>query len=318
MRNRVGHFIFTEGIMMNNDNTIEVKPALTIEEQVNKLKERGLIIPDEPYAQSVLSRINYYRFTGYLLPYKVIDTDTYISGTSFEQAYNLYEFDTKLRQLLMNLSEYIEISMRTYLSYHLALKYDPECYRNKDHFNFKDEKTYKIFIDKIDRELLNSKELYVSHYRNKYNGRFPIWLAVEAMSFANLSILYANLKPKDKRAISRNYKLKKHQLLDNWLHSLCVLRNRCAHYNRIYYMRLSKAINLSLDARKLHISPNSLYALIFTLKYLVQDYSTWNQWIIRLASLIEEYNHVVDLTKMGFINDWEKYLRSIPTDIYSE
>ena len=43
--------------------------ATTIEEQVDILESRGLIIEDRPFAISSLRKIGYFRFKGYCLPY---------------------------------------------------------------------------------------------------------------------------------------------------------------------------------------------------------------------------------------------------------
>lgn len=44
------------------------KPAFTIPQQIDQLKNRGLIIPDEILATKVLQNISYYRLAGYWWP----------------------------------------------------------------------------------------------------------------------------------------------------------------------------------------------------------------------------------------------------------
>lgn len=292
----------------------ELKPPATYEEMLTLLKSRGLTIGNESRAVEILQRVNYYRLTGYLLPYK-INENKYIDGTTFEQVVDLYDFDMRLRSILLDVFEYVEISMRSRISYHLAHKYGAECYKDPSNFSFRSIDEYNNFRNKLNDELVRSKELFVTHYKTKYEGRYPIWLAIEVLSFSSLSILYTNLKPEDKRIISKQFGLKTAKLLDGWLHSMCVLRNRCAHFSRIYDTKLSQQVGLTFNAQILHVEPNSLYAIIFTLKYLVQEYSTWNPWIIELTSLLDRYSDVCDLNRMGFIEDWEKHLRSAPTDI---
>ena len=46
------------------------KPPLTYKEQVELLKSRGMIIPDEKRAKRLLANISYYRLSAYMLPYK--------------------------------------------------------------------------------------------------------------------------------------------------------------------------------------------------------------------------------------------------------
>lgn len=296
-----------------NNNGSSLKPPATYKHMVNILKSRGLIIKNESKAIRILKRISYYRLTGYLLPYKVSE-EFYVEGTTFDQIVDLYHFDKRLRSLLLEILEYVEINMRSQISYHLAHKYGAECYKDASNFSFRTTYEYEKFTDKLDGELSRSKELFISHYNQRYDGRFPIWIAVEVLSFSSLSILYTNLKPQDKRIISKQNGLKTAKLLDSWLHGMCVLRNRCAHFSRIYNTKLSQRMALTFNAQELSIESNSLFGLIFILKYLVREYSIWNSWIIELDSLIERYKQVCDLSKMGFIQDWEKHLRSIPTD----
>ncbi len=51
------------------------KPSLTIEEQVNLLKNKGLIFSNEEDAKNILSNISYYRISAYTTPFKKIVKD---------------------------------------------------------------------------------------------------------------------------------------------------------------------------------------------------------------------------------------------------
>lgn len=106
---------------MENDEKVRIKQPKTYEEQIQILKTRGLVVEDEMSAKNILSKINYYRFSAYTLTLK--NDDLFHEGISFDQIYNLYEFDRKLRLYLLSLLEQIEISFRTKISYHLAHKY---------------------------------------------------------------------------------------------------------------------------------------------------------------------------------------------------
>ena len=50
--------------------TTFMKYATTLDEQVEKLKNRGLVINDEEKAKEVLLDIGYYRFGAYLFPFE--------------------------------------------------------------------------------------------------------------------------------------------------------------------------------------------------------------------------------------------------------
>lgn len=301
---------------MMNSNVPPLKPAISIDKQIQLLESRDLIVDDRVYAKEVLKRISYYRFTGYLLPFRTRQS-TYHIGTRFETIVNLYTFDSELRVHLLKLCEYIEIQMRASLSYFLAMKYptDSLCYRNESNFKFKSADKFKSFINKWDENLNRSNEIFIQHHRENYNSQFPIWVAVEVLTFSSISILYSNLSHSDKRIIAREFELKTSDLLKNWLHVLSVLRNKCAHFSRLYYTLLDKDVALSINAKQLSIDPKKLFAIVFSSKYLVKDQPFWNEWVTDLEILINKYAQDVNLKIIGFPLNWKQHLLSTPTDI---
>ena len=112
----VGLFLYLGGrYLKGNDDLIHIKQPKTYEEQIELFKRRGLIIEDEVSAITVLSKINYYRFSAYTLTFK--KNNVFNENTSFDQIYSLYEFDRKLRLELLASLEQIEISFRAKISY---------------------------------------------------------------------------------------------------------------------------------------------------------------------------------------------------------
>ena len=91
-----------------------MKYATTLDEHVDKLKNRGLVINDEEKAKEVLLDIGYYRFGAYLFPFekkypsKKNRDHLYKDGTDFYDALDLYYFDCDLRRLLMKYLTRIE------------------------------------------------------------------------------------------------------------------------------------------------------------------------------------------------------------------
>lgn len=112
----------------------------------------------------------------------------FIAGTTINNVYSLYEFDRKLRNLLMGALETIEIAFRTHIAYMLAHNYGPLGYLDVDHFY--NPTFHQQFIDQLNKELTRSDELFIAHHNSKYGGQFPIWVAVEILSFSTLSKLY--------------------------------------------------------------------------------------------------------------------------------
>ncbi|OWA35981.1 hypothetical protein B9G55_08880 [Saccharibacillus sp. O16] len=128
-------------------NLPPLKPATSIKDQVHLLASRNLLVHDPVYAQRMLEKINYYRFTGYLLPFKT-SQGTYQNDVTFEQIVSLYEFDSKLRFHLLALCEQIEIQTRAHLSHFLAMKHssDPTCYLTSAHFAFPSSASFNQFV----------------------------------------------------------------------------------------------------------------------------------------------------------------------------
>jgi abortive infection bacteriophage resistance protein len=81
------------------------KPPLSIEQQINLLRSRGMIIDNPAKAHSALASLSYYRLSAYWLPYEerepgINRSHRFINGTTFETCLSLYQFDANLRQLL--------------------------------------------------------------------------------------------------------------------------------------------------------------------------------------------------------------------------
>ncbi|GIO35358.1 hypothetical protein J41TS12_02190 [Paenibacillus antibioticophila] len=236
---------------------LPLKPALTFEEQVELLHQRGVIIEDRDQAIRCLKRINYYRFTAYTLSFKT--NDKFYTGITFNTILRHYEFDSKLRNLLMEIIEYVEISFRTHIAYLLGHKYGALGYR--DPTIFRNEKHHAEFMRDLDKGIAVSRDLFVSHHLNKY-GSFPIWVAVEVLQFSSLSRLFQNLKLEDQRSIARKYYGVHHSEISSWLYSLTVVRNRCAHYNRLFNHPLPIKPKFKTDDQALEIRANQLFAML--------------------------------------------------------
>ena len=76
-----------------------MKIAKSIEEQLEILKSRRIIITDEEKAKQILQDINYYTLTGYMFQFK--RNENYQEDMSFDLIYNLYLFDNELKTLLL-------------------------------------------------------------------------------------------------------------------------------------------------------------------------------------------------------------------------
>lgn len=300
----VGLFIFNymRDTRVNADK-IRIKQPKTYHEQMEILKERNLIIEDGDLAVKVLGQINYYRFSAYTLTLK--ERDCFHENITFNHVYSLYEFDRKLRLLLLAQLEALEVSFRTKTSYHLAHEYGAIGYL--DIKNYKNPTYFKSMVHQLEKEIERSKEIFISHHKSKYEGVFPIWVAIEVTSFSLLSKMYSNLNDSDQSSIAKIYSFNRFYI-KNWLYALSTLRNICAHYGRLYNRYLPIHFKLSKGDRKKRIQGNTVFAAVYVMGKICPDEQSWSSFITELAALIEEYDKV-NLEEIGFPEKWEQILR---------
>lgn len=179
------------------------KPPLTFEQQVDLLKSRGLIIKDTTFAKKILTNLSYYRLSGYTLSFRT--NDIFHTGATFEIVYQIYEFDQKLRYLLLDMIEVVEIAFRTHIAYYHAHNYGSLGYQES--LYFEDTNYHNEFMNEFKEQINRNKdrELFIKHHFEKYNGNFPIWVAVELFSFGTLSKFFKNMKSKDREFISKQH-----------------------------------------------------------------------------------------------------------------
>lgn len=279
-----------------------LKPPCTFEEQIEILKKRNLIIEDEEYAKIILARVNYYRLSAYGLGLHV--DNQYKESTRFETLYCLYEFDVKFRYLLLEAIEIIEVMFRTRIAYHMAIKYDSESHLNENLFY--NAEYHRKFVEELIKEKDRQKDTaFIKHHDCKYEGRMPIWVAAEIFSFGVLSRFYGNLKIEDQREIAKIFNTTP-VYIRSWLKALVEVRNICAHYGRIYNRILNSTPKLYSDHK--HVKPDRIFAVILVIKRLLSENATQRNFVSKLKALIEEYNEDVNLSFIGFPDNWEKIL----------
>lgn len=171
------------------------KPYSSPEQIVKILRIRGMLMGDEQKVENYLMNIGYHRLSAYIYPfYKNPKSNLVLKeGTAFEQALTLYRFDKKLRILLFNEIEKIEVAIRSILANigckELNDKYwitKPEYFANMDKFN----QTLAV----IEKELASSKEDYIEDFRRNYVESYPpAWMITEVLSFGNLNYIYSNI-----------------------------------------------------------------------------------------------------------------------------
>ncbi|MEL3987048.1 Abi family protein [Bacillus velezensis] len=275
----------------------------THEEQLDILKKRGLHIEDDNEALLILKRINYYRLTGYMLFMK--KNDEFFPESSFQQAVRMYEFDEKLRRILLGVVEYIEVSFRAKLAYYFSETHEPLGYKNSE--NFKYESIHQDFLSNLRVKISQSRELFVMHHKIQYDSQFPLWVAVELFTMGMLSKFYKNMKTEDQKTIAKNVFGISPGVLSQNLQLITILRNTCAHYSRVYNKRFS-AGGVKLPKKIIgNIDKDKLAAFFYIFKNMLPEIE-WKRFFHEFNVLVEAFDDVVKYEDMGFYEGWQDHI----------
>ena len=313
------------------------KPALSIDEQIALLKRRGLSIPSDNEAKRFLQFVSYYRLSAYTFYYEKKNPDgtrthRFNDGVTFKDITDLYVFDSKLRKLLWEATELIEIAFRTSLTYHLSLKYGAHWYTDKSLFDSYSYFNHDIFIEKLKKESGYGRhtgnhahwggEVFITHYYTNYDAPElpPCWMMTEITPLGSLSLLYSSLvKCADKQLIARDFGLDQ-KLFTSWIRSLSYMRNLCAHYCRVWN-RVYK-VNRPAEPKKLKkvgetniFNPTKIHAFVVICAILLKQINPKSVWEKRVCDLLVEYN-LIPKREMGFYDGWENDLNELEKKMF--
>ncbi|MGH8020842.1 MAG: Abi family protein, partial [Opitutaceae bacterium] len=104
------------------------KVPLSFEDQADLLLQRGLVA-DRDKLLARLRAVNYYRLSGYLFPFRQPD-ETFRAGTTLDLVWRRCVFDRRLRLLLLDAVERIEVAVRTRAAHCFVTKHG--CFGHLD------------------------------------------------------------------------------------------------------------------------------------------------------------------------------------------
>ena len=262
-----------------------VKEFKTIDQQIDILKKKGLIVDDESKAYDILLKENYFFLNGYRHLFMNSPSDrTFISGSTFSELYSLFLFDRYSRNIFFKNLLIIENRLKSVISYQMSKKYG---YKEKDYLNVRNftndpEKRRKVkdVIEKMKRQIRinTSRHNATLHYLNNY-GYIPLWILVKVLSFGMVCELYSILKDEDKLEVSAVFGLSK-EFLEDFLPILSNDRNLCAHEDIVFDHKTERSIPDTEYHNRLNIfkmddeyiyGKNDVFAVIIIFKFLLED-----------------------------------------------
>lgn len=307
------------------------KPWLSLEEQVQKLAGRGLDIGDTSQAMEEIYRVGYYRLTGYLHPFRqnIVETsddgttsitllNSYEPGTTLDQVIALVDYDRRLRLLMLDAVERIEISVRMRIGYTLG-KRSPFAHLDSVTFEENFVRRYKhgAWVAKAQQSHQRSHELFVQHFDNTYDGQLPIWALTELLELGQLAVLYSGFQREIATELAHSYRVPSKTLFRSWLASINDVRNFSAHHARLFNRKLVHApkrpqagtIALLEHLREPGSSKDGfgLYNVAAIMAYLLYNIEPDTTWPRQLMELVDQFpiaEHI-GIESMGFPPHWK-------------
>lgn len=301
----------------------------TLDEQINILRSKNLIIDDESYAKDILLRENYFFINGYRYVFMKSNTERkFIDGTNFREIYALFNFDRQLRNILFKNILILENNIKSIMAYELSKKYGfkEKHYLNANNFTKDPKKNRQVndLLKKIKRQInINgSQHTATQHYQSNY-GYIPLWIVVKVLSFGIVGELYTILKEEDQKNIALLF----HTDIDSMLIYLPIIanyRNLCAHEDICYKHKTQKEIHITKYHEALNIPKmngeyiygiNDLFSLIIILKRLLRqdDFHVMLNEITYEINYLEGRLHSINISKildrMGFPKNYKDIVR---------
>lgn len=305
---------------------MKTKEFKTLDEQIEILKNRGLVINDIEKTKGLLLRENYFFINGYRHIFmKMHKESLFIEGTTFEEMYAVFQFDRNFRNILFKNLLIVENNLKSIISYNLSRKYGikEKDYLKASNFSQDIKKIRQVndVLNKIKRQIkLNGRQHSATlHYLSNY-GYVPLWILVKLLSFGMINELYSILKPDDKLSVAEYYNIDV-ETLGTYIGLLSNYRNLCAHEDIVYEHRTQKEIpdtkyHMELDVPMTNdeyiYGKNDIFAVVIMLKYMLtkNDFIDFvNEVSYELSLLDGRINTIPQskiLDRMGFPLNWEE------------
>ena len=299
---------------MNSPEQQFPEAPLSIPQQVELLIARGMEIANREEAERWLNNVSFHRMRGYWEPFestsKSIGARTFQDGVTFASVVERYDFDQRLRNLLLDACDHIEVSLRTQWVHNVAYASEVGRFAHLD---------ARLFTRHHGDNLNKLQQDYEEYSRGKYPYGFadcPIWAAAEVMSFGQFSRWYEDSQRQIRRAIARHYGIDE-KILTSVLRHLVRVRNVCAHHERLWDRDLQSTFKiprrLGEDRKASRFfnqqGSHKIYNMLVMVAYLMERINPLAGWQQRLTALLDEYDHL-PRSSMGMPSDWQAKLLS--------
>lgn len=279
-------------------------------------------VGDPDSAKQWLKTVDYYRLSACWLPFelppegKLVRSKTFKPKTSFSAVTDLYVFDRRLRVLVLEAIERVEVHVRSRWTYHMSHAHGSHAHL--EHLRFSGGFRHVELLFRLARSVEKSEETFIKYFKRKYTEPYspPLWQATELMTLGELSKWFQ--APKDNSVKSRvgiDLGLPTIGIVESVLQVLSYVRNVCTHHGRLWnremvkrlpkIKRFAEDLAFVKDSENRDVCENRLYIVLVILLHLVDQQATDSSFRERLKALIDERSED-ELRWMGFPDDWRK------------
>lgn len=286
--------------------------AITTEQQIDILKERGLLVDDVEQAINTLDSISYFRLAGYWRYFEIDHTThQFKDGCRFADIIELYSFDKQLRALLFTAVQTIEVTIRTKIIKHFAPEFGAFWFMDERHAT--NEMRFATNLAVVRKEVERSHDDFITEHFRKYSEPDlpPVWKTLEVISMGTLSKLYSNFSDAQaKHAVAREFGLNHHKFLRSWLECLAVLRNCCAHHsrlsNRVFPVKPMMPKHMpNIWITDFSFREQTLYPQLCCVVYWLNSIDSRNTFVTDFKLLLAKHPSV-KTQLLGFPRNWEQ------------
>ncbi len=284
-------------------------------------------------ARQALRRIGYFRLSGFMAPF-IHGAGTrrhhFKSGATITRIVDLHDFDAGLRTLCMDALGPIEVAVRASICDHLSRTYGPHWPLSATPFKpGRHSGNLQALADAVKFDLERQQprgkaedlpaflERYYAKYTDLSTRMPPGWMVAECSSFRTWAFLFGALTSPEQKQISDAWRFPSgqridHSVLGSWLHSLSILRNRCAHHSRIIHKLFPFPPAAPKDpsvAPLLNGRRTDIRTLLVVMALLIRSVDRGSIWSRRLFGFLEVHMSSVDIgSALGFesqgLADW--------------
>ncbi|MDY0346972.1 MAG: Abi family protein [Acholeplasma sp.] len=226
-------------------------------QQLKELRDKGLIIGNASKAKRVLEVENYYSVINGYRELFALSTRPFrfMSGTTFDEVFSLYELDRELRNVYLKYLLKVEKSLQSLTAYYFSNNHqnNNRAYLNFHNFRIPSSsdrglpsrneihRTISMFASKMSNNYDHTLQHYITNHQE-----IPFWVLVNTLTMGEIAYVYYFIQDSDRTTIATyftNQRRKEYNDasimitsndVDKFLFSAKHFRNACAHNERFF------------------------------------------------------------------------------------